>query len=339
MEFGTQLRAWRSSRRISQEDLAARAGVSARHLSFVETGKSNPSRELVVALAGALDIPLRDRNALLAAAGFAAIYRASSFEADELAQLRRALDHVLRQQEPYGAVVVDGRWNVLRTNAGAARLFERFPPTTPEGLDAARNVLLGVVHPGALKPYIVNWDEAAGHLVARLHRDVAARPGDDELRRLLARVLALPEVPAQCGQDGGAVPAGAPALAVARDPAVHDAHVDRHAARRHRRGAPRRDLLPRGRRERRRDPRGHQLATLSRRRAASSYSAARSHARANARRSTARRSPVIARPASCATTAISRSRSPPPRSARSPRLAASRSISGIAWVGSVPRPP
>jgi transcriptional regulator with XRE-family HTH domain len=197
MEFGAQLRAWRSSRRISQEDLAARAGVSARHLSFVETGKSNPSRELVLALAGALDVPLRDRNALLAAAGFAAIYRASSFDADELAQLRHALDHVLRQQEPYGAIVVDGRWNVLQVNAGAARLFSRFPATTPEGLEAARNVLLGVVHPGALKPYIVNWEEAAGHLVARLHHEVAARPGDDELRRLLARVLAQPDVPTQ----------------------------------------------------------------------------------------------------------------------------------------------
>jgi transcriptional regulator with XRE-family HTH domain len=197
MEFGVQIRAWRASRRLSQEDLAERAGVSARHLSFVETGKSNPSRELVLALAGALDVPLRDRNALLAAAGFAAIYRASAFDDAELTQLRRALDHVLRQQEPYGAIVVDGRWNVLRMNAGAARLFQRFAPTTPEGLEAARNAVLGTVHPGALRPYIVNWEATAGHIVARLHHEIAARPGDQELRRLLTRVLAQPGIPTQ----------------------------------------------------------------------------------------------------------------------------------------------
>jgi transcriptional regulator with XRE-family HTH domain len=193
--FGGQLRAWRQARRVSQEALAARAGVSARHLSFVETGRSSPSRELVLALAGALDVPLRERNTLLSAAGFAASYRASPLDGDELASLRRAIDHVLRQQEPYGAVVVDGRWNLLRTNQGAAKLFQRFPPTTAEGVAAVGNLLLGTVHPGALQPYIVNWEEVAGDLVARLHREVAARPGDEELARLLARVLAVPTVP------------------------------------------------------------------------------------------------------------------------------------------------
>src|SRR3954471_19117607 len=102
-QFGPQLRAWRHSRRVSQEALALRAGVSSRHLSFVENGRSQPSRELVLALAGALDVPLRDRNTLLTAAGYAALYRASPFDGDELAHLRRALDHILAQQEPYGA--------------------------------------------------------------------------------------------------------------------------------------------------------------------------------------------------------------------------------------------
>src|SRR5690349_24338525 len=121
--FGGQLRAWRLARRVSQEELAGRAGISSRHMSFVENGKSQPSREVVLALAGALDVPLRERNTLLAAAGFAAAYRASPLDGDELVHLRRALDHVLAQQEPYGAVVVDGRWNVLRMNRGAQRLF------------------------------------------------------------------------------------------------------------------------------------------------------------------------------------------------------------------------
>lgn len=195
--FGSQLRSWRTCRRVSQEELAARAGVSAKHLSFVENGKSQPSREIVLALAGALDIPLRERNTLLAAAGFAAVYRASPLDGDELAHLRRAIDHVLAQQEPFGAVVVDGRWDLLRMNGGAARLFARFPPTGPAGLEAARNLVLGVVHPEALKPYVVNWLDVAGHLVARLHRELAARPGDELLHRLLTRVLAQPGVPTE----------------------------------------------------------------------------------------------------------------------------------------------
>jgi len=195
--FGTQLRSWRLARRVSQEQLAARAGVSARHLSFVENGRSQPSREVVLALAGALDVPLRERNTLLTAAGFAAAYRASALAGDELAYLRRAIDRVLAQQEPYGAVVVDGHWNILQLNQGALRLFGHFAPTTAEGLASARNLVLGTVHPGALQPYLVNWTDVASYLIARLHREVAARPGDEELARLLARVLAQPDVPSE----------------------------------------------------------------------------------------------------------------------------------------------
>src|SRR5688572_26983950 len=130
--FGGQLRSWRTSRRMSQEQLAARAGVSPRHLSFVENGKSNPSREVVLALAGALDVPLRDQNALLAAAGFASAFRASALDGDELSSLRRAIDHILQQQEPFGAVVVDGQGDIARMNNGALKLLQHFPPTTPE---------------------------------------------------------------------------------------------------------------------------------------------------------------------------------------------------------------
>lgn len=195
--FGAQLRAWRFARHLSQEELAARAEVSARHLSFVENGRSQPSRELVMALAAALDVPLRERNTLLAAAGFAPAFRASALDSVELAHLRRAIDHVLDQQEPYGAVVVDGGWDLVRLNRGAAALFARFPVTTAAGAAAARNLVLAVVHPEALRPYIVNWTDVAGLLVARLQREVAARPGADGLARLLARVLAQPGVPAE----------------------------------------------------------------------------------------------------------------------------------------------
>lgn len=195
--FGVQLRAWRQTRHLSQEELAARAGVSTRHLSFVENGRSQPSRELVLALAGALDVPLRERNTLLTAAGFAAAFRASPLDSEVLAHLRRAIDHMLAKQEPYGAIVVDGTWNVIQLNQGATRLFQRFPMATAAGAEAARNVVLGTMHPEALRPYIVNWTDVAGHLVARLQRDVAARPGDEALSRLLAAVLAQPGVPAE----------------------------------------------------------------------------------------------------------------------------------------------
>src|SRR5215471_18775251 len=147
--FGVQLRAWRQTRNVSQEALAARAGVSARHLSFVENGRSQPSRELVLALAGALDVPLRERNTLLTAAGFAAAFRSSSLDTEVMASLRRGIDHVLAQQEPFGAVVVDGGWDVIKMNRGAERLFRQFA-MSPAGRDAARNLLLGAVHPEAL---------------------------------------------------------------------------------------------------------------------------------------------------------------------------------------------
>lgn len=195
--FGVQLRSWRAARRISQEELAGRAGVSTRHLSFLENAKSRPSRELVLALAGALDVPLRERNALLAAAGFASVFTASPLESDELRHLRRAIDHVLAQQEPYGAVVVDGAWSIIQMNRGAQRVFAQFPPASEAGLAATRNLLLAIVHPHALRPYIVNWDEVAGLLVARLHREISARPADEELPKLLARLLAQPGVPAE----------------------------------------------------------------------------------------------------------------------------------------------
>jgi transcriptional regulator with XRE-family HTH domain len=195
--FGGQLRAWRLARRVSQEELAGRAGISSRHMSFVENGKSQPSREVVLALAGALDIPLRERNTLLTAAGYAALYRASSLDSEDLVHLRAAIERILRQQEPYGAIVLDGHWNILRTNEGAATLMRHFPPTTADGAAAATNIVLATLHPGALRPYITNWTDVAAHLLARVHREIAARPGDDRLAELLARVLAQPGVPTE----------------------------------------------------------------------------------------------------------------------------------------------
>ena len=123
--FAAALRTWRTARKLSQEELAARAGVSTRHLSFVENGRSRPSRELTSALGQALDLPLRERNQLLLAAGFAPGYERMPLGSEALRGLRRALDYMLTQQEPFGAVVVDRAWNVLEMNVGARRVFGR----------------------------------------------------------------------------------------------------------------------------------------------------------------------------------------------------------------------
>src|SRR5262245_51596131 len=124
--FGRALREWRIRRGLSQLTLAVNADVSSRHLSFVETGRAQPSREVVLLLARALDVPLRDRNDLLSAAGYAPVYRATDLTAPALTQARRALDFVLRQQEPYPAIVIDRHWDILQANGGTARLVELF---------------------------------------------------------------------------------------------------------------------------------------------------------------------------------------------------------------------
>jgi len=188
---GALLRTWRRIRRMSQMDLALEAEVSPRHLSFVETGRSRPSRELILRLSDALDMPLRDRNDLLAAAGFAPGYRETGLSEPEMALVHDALERMLAQQEPYPAVVQDRGLDILRTNRAAARVLGAFlagPP--PERM----NVLDLVFDPDQLRPAIVNWEEVARALLLRHQREIAAHP-DEALSRTLARALAYPGVP------------------------------------------------------------------------------------------------------------------------------------------------
>ena len=193
--FGPLLRQWRARRRMSQLDLAAEAEISSRHLSFIETGRAGPSREMVGLLAQVLDVPLRDRNALLTAAGYAPIYRETRLEAPAMAQARRALDFILRQQEPYPALVLDRHWNVLDVNEGSGRVQQAF-------LDAAAVAELGppnamrlMFHPRAFRPYIVNWEATAASLIQWLHRDALSGFADTETRALLQELLSYPDVP------------------------------------------------------------------------------------------------------------------------------------------------
>ena len=192
--FGMLLREWRSRRRVSQLDLAVEAGVSSRHVSFIETGRSQPSREMVLMLARVLDVPLRNRNDLLTAAGYAAVYRATDLDAPALEQARRALDFMLRQQEPYPAIVVDRNWNILKANGGAVRLVEAFADRDAAG-EWGGNAMRLMFHPRGFRPHIVNWEAMAAALIQWLHRDVLSGLGGAETRRLLEELLSYPGVP------------------------------------------------------------------------------------------------------------------------------------------------
>jgi transcriptional regulator with XRE-family HTH domain len=195
--FGALLRRWRERRRLSQLDLATDAEISTRHLSFIETGRAQPSREMVLLLARALDVPLRDRNDLLVAAGYAAMYRETGLDAPAMAQARRALDFILRQQEPYPALVLDRHWNVLEVNRGSARFQAAFLDPAAVAEIGPPNAMRLMFHPRALRPHVLNWEAAAASLIQWLHRDVISGFGGAPARALLDELLAYPDVPRQ----------------------------------------------------------------------------------------------------------------------------------------------
>jgi transcriptional regulator with XRE-family HTH domain len=189
--IGALLRQWRATRRVSQLDLALAAGVSTRHLCCVETGRAQPSREMVSRLAEALGIPLRERNALLVAAGYAPGYRESGLATPELARVRRAIELILHQQEPYPAMVVSRHWDLLAANQGAKRIFGWLLGDVPP----QPNIMRLSFDPAGVRPFVVNWEDVALDLIRHLHNDVASAPSDTRARDLLREVLAYPDVP------------------------------------------------------------------------------------------------------------------------------------------------
>lgn len=195
--FGARLRWWRQRRGLSQLELAGAAGTTQRHLSFLESGRAAPSREMILRLAAALDVPLRQQNALLLAAGYAPAWRESRLAAPELAAVNRALDYMLAQQEPYPAFVVDRRWNLLRANRGARRLTEFLTGPAPAEPAPAEpvNLAVALMAPEGLRPWIVNWEEVAVYFLRGVQADAIA-DGTPETEALLKRLLALPGVPA-----------------------------------------------------------------------------------------------------------------------------------------------
>ena len=192
--FGPLLRQWRTARRMSQQQLAIESEVSTRHISYVENGKSSPSREMVLILASALDLPLRERNALLSSAGFAPVYRETDLSEPEMSPVRHAFDTILAHQEPYPAIVLNRGWDVVEMNQAFTRLFTFFlePPFDPI---VAQNVLHSLFHPEGVRRYVENWNEVAGFLIDRLYRESITELETSESRRLLDALLAYPGVP------------------------------------------------------------------------------------------------------------------------------------------------
>ncbi|MEV4756535.1 helix-turn-helix transcriptional regulator [Micromonospora sp. NPDC049559] len=185
---GQLLRAWRERRRLSQLDLAIAADISARHLSFVETGRARPSREMVLRLAERLDVPLRERNDLLLAAGYAPVYARTALNSPRLAPIRAAVRRVLAAHEPFPAVAVDRLWRLVETNAGIALLTGG---VAPHLLAAPANALRLTLHPEGLAPRIANLGEWRAHLLGRLRRQLDLTE-DPELAELYEELRAYP---------------------------------------------------------------------------------------------------------------------------------------------------
>ncbi len=185
--FASKLRWWRGHRGLSQLELSGRAEISQRHLSFLELGRASASRQMVLRLSEALDVPLRQHNALLLAAGYAPAWRETALGAPELAQIASAVDYMLAQQEPFPAVAVDRHWNLLKANGGAVRLVEFLVgPLTP---GAPVNLADALVAPDVLRPFLVNWAEVVRYFIRSVEADAAA-DGSDETGALLDRLLA-----------------------------------------------------------------------------------------------------------------------------------------------------
>lgn len=196
--FGTLLKQWRDRRSLSQLDLALNGQVSQRHISFLESGRAKPSQEMVLQLATVLEIPLRSQNLLLSAAGFAPIHTETDLSAPEMSSIRKAIGLMLRQQEPYPAVVIDRYWNLLLSNQGATRLLNTF--INPEQLqtrfciDGKINLMRVTFDPQGLRPFIVNWEELAGYLLDRVAREASSSIESEQSILLFDELIRYPGV-------------------------------------------------------------------------------------------------------------------------------------------------
>lgn len=194
-EFGSLLKKWRQIKGFSQLDLALAAESSARHISFIETGRSTPSRDMVLKLAAAMEIPLRDRNRLLHAAGYRAAYAERPLDGDGLEQIKRALNFMLEKQEPYPALVMNRCFDVMMINHAGAKLIKALGFKLG-GENGPPNLLRMTLHPGGFRTCVKDWERSAQHLIHRAYRQLKGQDDKDPLAKILKEVLAYPGVPA-----------------------------------------------------------------------------------------------------------------------------------------------
>lgn len=196
-DFSRQLKSWRAKYGVSQLELSLRCEVSQKHISFLELARTAPSRSMVMLICEALNLPLRDRNALLLAAGFAPAYKESQLSASERSTVDRALIMMLDQQEPYPAFVIDHRFNIIRANKGAMKLAAvLFDVSRPEDMPPMEGALLrGLFHPDGFRRYIKNWHEVASYVLRQLQSEVFASGSAPELHALLKELESYEGVP------------------------------------------------------------------------------------------------------------------------------------------------
>jgi transcriptional regulator with XRE-family HTH domain len=191
--LGNLLRYWRDVRGVSQLDLSLEAGVSQRQISFIESGRSVPGRQTLLSLAHTLEVPLRERNALLLAAGYAPVYSEAPWNAQEMHNVTRALERIIRQHEPFPAIVMDRHWNVLMTNEAAPRFFNCFIDMASR--EGPRNMLHLMFDPQGMRPFVADWDTVSRSLLQRVYRESVGHVIDGDTRSLLDELLAYPDVP------------------------------------------------------------------------------------------------------------------------------------------------
>jgi len=209
-ELGALLRYWRDVRGVSQLGLSLEAGFSQRQISFIESGRSVPGRDTLLTLAQTLDVPLRERNALLLAAGYAPVYSEVQWNAQEMQGVIRALERVVRQHEPFPAIVMDRHWNVLMTNDAAPRFFDCFIDMASR--PGPRNMLHLIFDPQGMRPFVADWDAVSRSLLQRVYRETVGHVIDAGTRRLLDELLAYPDVPLDWKTHHG--PSAAPTMPV-----------------------------------------------------------------------------------------------------------------------------
>ncbi len=197
--FAALLKQWRQHRHVSQLDLALQAGVSQRHVSFLENGRANPSRAMVLTLADSLDLPLRERNSLLRSAGFGAAFSEGRLDSKSHQVFADAVQQILDHAEPYPALVLDGRWNLSSANSAALKFFGHFVDPfaalaaigNPDRFQMVRLCL----HESGLQPFIANWEALVASFLSRARRALLANPRDEHLPVLIEEILSHPQAP------------------------------------------------------------------------------------------------------------------------------------------------